>query len=189
MFRPPLDQGRTGTCVAHAWATWGWAGPIIERRRVLALRPYDFYRELVLLDEWPENDREAHAPDAHLQFGSSVRAGAKAARARGWLDSFGWATTADEVVRWLSNVGPVVVGTLWLPSMSEPDKQGVVRVNRGQRPLGGHSYAFTGYNHRQGLLRSPNSWGRGGEFWIPAEDFDWLLSQDGEACTAVETRG
>lgn len=191
MFRLPLDQGATGTCVEHGWLTWGWAGPIVQRRKLLALRQYDVYRRIVQIDEWADNDWEATAPAHQLQGGTSVRAGAKVMCELGFLSTFGWALTADEVIDWIVGVGPVVVGTEWWPDWrpTRATRPTVLRIPPGgARPDSGHCYTFTGWDERRGLLESPNSWGYGGEIRMEPETLDQLLRRRGQACTAVEVR-
>lgn len=188
MFRPPYNQGATSTCTAFALATLVAAGPVINKLRVLSLKPYDLYREEVGLDEFPANNDEANAPDSGLQYGSSVRAAMQVAQRHGWLDTYAWADTVDDVIDYLVSTGPVQVGTIFLTSMFHKGNDGVAKVDRNSGVAGGHSYTFTGYNQRRGTLYTPNSWGSGGQFSLAAEDFAWLLSQRGEAAMAAERR-
>lgn len=176
-----LDQGRTGTCVGHAWAHYVEDGPLTHPGTIDAIA---LYGEAVLHDPWPEND----GPD--LQFGTTIRAGAQALQARGLVESYLWAWDAETVIRALLDVGPVVMGTWWTSDMSNPDAQGVVRYT-GHK-LGGHAYLLNGVNRNRGMVRAKNSWGRGwarnGYFYIPFEDLERLIAEDGEACLAVEKR-
>src|SRR4051794_40806793 len=61
---PILDQGSTGTCVAHGWAARIAMAPIMQK---LPMSPFDFYRLIVRDDEFTDNDAETTAPDAALQ--------------------------------------------------------------------------------------------------------------------------
>src|SRR5688572_18696821 len=70
----PLDQGETGTCVAHAWTAFLATAPV---KTTKFDHPYVSYRGIIGMDEFPENDFEVTAPDDQLQFGTTIRAGAK----------------------------------------------------------------------------------------------------------------
>lgn len=183
----PLDQGDTGTCVAHAWTGFLLASPLQCRN---AMTPFDLYRGLVLKDEFPENDIEASYPNDQLQYGSSVRGGAKYLVERGYVKSYVWAESADDMARWiLGDRGTVVMGTNWYWDMSTPrPKDEVVELSGGI--AGGHAWLVVGYNAITRLFRCLNSWGsafgEGGRFTVRHDDMDRLIHEDGEACAAVE---
>lgn len=182
----PLDQGDTGTCVAHAWTGFLDAAPMMCKD---APSPYDTYRGIVATDEFTENDDEANAPDANLQMGTSVRAGAKYLQGKGFLKSYVWANNADEAAAWLlSGKGTLVAGTNWYYGMSDLDRDGYAVPEGGV--LGGHSYLVIGYNRVTKSFRIINSWGKDwgtkGKCWIHHMDMDKLIKEDGEMCAAVE---
>ena len=187
-FPLPLDQGRTGTCVAHAWVGFLRGAPIETSN---APSPFTLYREFVLVDEWTDNDAEANAPmDSLLQSGTSVRAGAKVLQHRGHIAHYVWAASAQDCALFLlSGKGTVVMGTDWYEGMEIPDpSNGLVRLTG--RILGGHSWLLIGYNRLTRRFRALNSWSRAwginGRFSITHEDLDRLIGDAGEACSAVE---
>ncbi len=183
----PLDQGQTGTCVAHAWTGFLYAALTMSKSAPAA---YDTYRQIVLVDEWPENDNEATAPDSELQSGTSVRAGAKCLQARGDLVNYVWSKDADEMAAWLlSGHGTIVLGTTWYWDMSDLTKDGF--ANLGGGVAGGHSYLCIGYNRVTMAFRCLNSWGSEfgdkGRFWIHHKDMNKLVKEEeGEACAATQ---
>lgn len=176
------DQGDTPHCVGYSIAHWLEDGPITHAGIAPVLNPYnDIYRRAQDIDEWPGTDYD----------GTSVRAGMKAAQERGYVHSYYWATTIDEIVQCISNVGPVVVGTVWTHDMFFPDpKTGIIRPTGYES--GGHAYVLNGYNLKKRLFRIKNSWGRlwglEGNAWISFDDFKILLDNWGEACIAVEKK-
>jgi hypothetical protein len=187
---PVLDQGRTGTCVGHGWRGWLDGAPLMTRG---GMAPFDLYREFVQVDEWPDNDNEANAPDAGLQSGTSVRAGAKVLQAQGHIAEYRWAEGAEDVRAWhLAGLGTVVLGIIWTDQMFDPDRDGFIHY-RG-RVEGGHCIKSTGWSDARGrgALRIQNSWdrswGQGGRAWIAYEDLDRLIKDDGEACAATEQK-
>jgi len=182
----PLDQGKTGTCVAHAWTAFLYAALTMSKT---APSPFDTYREIVKIDEFEDNDGEANAPNNQLQYGTSVRAGAKVLQARGDLVSYVWSKSADEMAAWLlSGHGTIVLGTTWYWDMGDL-KDGYAYPTGGV--AGGHSYLCIGYNRKVKAFRCLNSWGPefgdNGRFWIMHHDMDKLVKEeDGEACAATQ---
>lgn len=192
---PILDQGATGTCVAHGWTAKVNAAPIMQS---MSQSPFDFYRRIVQVDEWSDNDYEATAPDADLQSGTSVRAGAKTLVSLGYAKSYLWAESAADVRAWiLAGFGGVVLGTVWRSDMMRVDVDGFVSYT-GQEE-GGHCYYANGWNDRVrrggkyvAAVRCQNSWGREwgrqGRFWMTTDDLQYAIADQGEACALTEVR-
>ena len=173
-----FDQGATSSCVGHAWAHWLEDGPTTQAGRFID--PMVLYREAQLVDEWEGEGYE----------GTSVRAGCKAAQARGFVATYHWANTLDDIIEALLDVGPVVMGTNWHEGMMEADEAGFLQVSGAV--VGGHAYKLDGVNLTARIVRGKNSWGRDwanrGFFYLTFEALDDLFSADGECCLAVEIR-
>lgn len=186
-----LDQGKTSTCVGHAWRNFLRCAPIRTDKR--APTAYDIYREAVKTDEWSSNDNEAALPDGDpgLDDGTSVRAGAEAVTKAGRLKSFLWAFNLQSAVEWVLTEGPVVLGVNWYDSMSRP-KDGLAVISPQAASLGGHAFLMRGVNTTTRLALCTNSWGDGwgksGEFYLPFADLERLIHEQGEAATATEKR-
>ena len=182
-----LDQGSTGTCVGHGWAHWVEDAP---RSPVGTIDPFQIYRDACLLDVWPEND------DQDLDWGTSVRAGAKVLQNRGVVSSYLWAFNLQTVIDAVLSKGPVVVGTNWYEGMFNPmwvtsadgTPRKTIRI-RGD-VMGGHCYTLNGVSTTAQVFRLKNSWGRlwgaGGRASISFDDMERLISEDGEAAMAVQ---
>lgn len=186
MFNQPLDQGNTGTCVEHGWRHWGMAAPIVSTRKLALIPRYGLYREMIGVDEWTDNDN-----DTALQMGTSVRAGAKVFQQRGFLTTYGWAFRADPAIDWLCEHGPLVIGINFYGGMFTPDKEGFIRPTGSIE--GGHCMCLLGWSEKRGAVYGTNSWGVDwgplkGRFWMAGEDFERLLREDGECCSALEIR-
>jgi hypothetical protein len=186
-----LDQGATSTCVGHSWRLWLEMAPRLHPPS-FGLPPHDIYRQAVRLDEWRENDGEAGLPDDRLQFGTSVRAGAKVMQQAGYIGEYRWAfdaaTISDFVTR--RDGAPVVVGTNWYAGMIDPDPR-TGRVQLSGSVLGGHAWLVRWFDERSMTFTGVSSWGTGwgklGQFAIRYEDLDRLIRQEqGEACCGVE---
>lgn len=185
---PVLTQGNTGTCVGHAWRQWLSSAPLMTKGGPSA---FDLYRYCLSLDEWQENDWEINARDDQLQFGTSVRAGAKAITQLGRMQTYVWAFSVDDMKAWLlGGHGTVVIGSLWKSQMFTPDTSGFVHVHGDV--VGGHAYLCLGYSSYYRAFRFVNSWGewwgQKGRFWMSEDDMALLLQEGGEACTAIEQK-
>lgn len=192
-FDAPLDQGNTGTCVAHGWKHWLSAAPVIQSDVDEPPYPFDMYDEMILLDEFPENDH-----DADRQMGTSVRAGAKVLQGKGYLKSYSWAWSVETAADWLAGIdaegrfvgGPVVIGVEWRDGMWNTDSEGFLRVSGNV--VGGHCVCLLGWNEKRGFAYGINSWGTSfgvrGRFYLAGEDFKKLMQEGGEVCTSAEVR-
>jgi hypothetical protein len=194
-FDLPLNQGNTGTCVGHGWKHFLISAPIIQSDVNAAPRAFDIYDYAIAHDEWTDNDN-----DTDRQYGTSVRAGAKALQAWGYLATYRWATSVDEMANWLAGLdaegrfvgGPVVIGINFYESMFDLDAEGFMRITEGSPLAGGHCMCLLGWNEKRGFVYGINSWGidwgRRGRFTMAAETLARLISEGGEVCTSAEVR-
>lgn len=97
------DQGPLPQCVGYSLVHYLEDGPVSQRGQAPCIAPAIVYREAQLVDEWEGEDYD----------GTSVRAGAKVLKEHGFIASYHWAFTLDELVEALLETGPVVMGTNW----------------------------------------------------------------------------
>jgi hypothetical protein len=172
-----LDQGETSSCVGHAWAHELCARPAVA----LVDQPYamQLYREAQKIDEWPGESYD----------GTSVLAGAKVCKSRGFYGEYRWAFGLSDLVLALGYAGPAVLGITWHEDMFTPDSTGRIRPT-GQI-VGGHAILAYGVAGRTKTRFVPqiwlhNSWGKGwgvnGRAWMSWDDMATLLHEEGEAC-------
>jgi hypothetical protein len=175
------NQKKTPQCVGYAWAHWLEDGPITHKGPAPIIKPRVIYTEAQKVDEWPGN---AYA-------GTSVRAGAKVLKERGFILEYRWANELLDVVNVILTQGPIVVGTNWYENMSYPDKNHLVTATGCY--LGGHAYVLNGVSLSKQRFRLKNSWGstwgNRGSAYISFNDFEMLLRDRGEACIGVEYNG
>lgn len=185
-----LDQGNTPRCVAFSWGQMIQCSPTRTKLTAAAKRqkyasPESFLSELYKnaqrIDEWPGEDYD----------GTSVRAGAKVLETWGYLSEYVWAWDADTVRLHVLARGPVVVGTWWYRSMFWPHLTGGYLKAEGARD-GGHAWLVHGYSLKRKAFRMVNSWGANwgerGKAWVDFAVMERLLSEDGEACSALESK-
>lgn len=182
-----LDQGRDGACVGFGTTHRIAALPISfgNASNDYALR---LYHEAQKLDNWPGEDYE----------GTSVLAGAKAAKNLGHFAEYRWCFNVDDIMRAVSHEGPVIVGISWKDSMWDPDERGLLDASGAT--AGGHCLIIRGLTleprgARKGVgpvFRLTNSWGpdwgEHGEAFITVEDFERYLLPGADACVPTEQR-
>ena len=184
-FFAPSDQGSQSTCVAHALKHWMQTAPVIQTSPSKPPFQIDLYREIALIDEWPQND------NGDLTWGTSVRAAFKWAQAHGYVTEYRWALNPTDLSEWLLTKGPVVVGIGWFDGMMVPDATGMVVPTGTFR--GNHAVLVLGRNRARGdytLLNSwGTTWGRNGRARIKDADLNRLIfEQGGEAAAGLEVR-
>lgn len=190
---PVLNQGNTGTCVEHGWTSRINDAPFMRKT---GLPQFDYYRIAVGLDEFPGNDHERRAPVSQLQYGTSVRAGAKVGQQLGLIESYLWAESVEDVRAWhLTGRGGVVLGITWKSDMFRTDSDGFISYTGTVE--GGHCVASKGWSDtvkRKGrIVRAlrikqswGNSWGERGFCWITEDDLAKAFQDDGEFCAPTE---
>ena len=179
------DQGNTSQCVVYSWSHWFEDGPVIQEiipgRRKPIFDLTRFYDECRLRDGVNLENYE----------GTTVRAGAKIFHKLGIIKEYRWAFTLDEVLKAVSYLGPMVVGTTWYASMFNPTTARHI-IRPSGRNHGGHAYLINGIDNHNELLRIKNSWGtrwgNNGHAFIRFNDFERLLLDRGEACIAFQDK-
>jgi hypothetical protein len=175
-----LDQGREGACVG--FGTCGVINAAPEVHSYLNEYAHSLYKHAQQLDPWPGEAYE----------GTSVRAGADAARVRGHFTNYAMTYSVNEAALWLLNRGPITIGVDWYTGMDRVDEYGYIHPTGSYR--GGHCVVVDGvvYNKRgeEDRFRIRNSWGPdyglNGRCRISAEDLQNLLDDGGVACLPVE---
>ena len=181
-----LDQGSEGACVGFAWTHELNAVPF--RVRVITNTAKTIYYAAQQWDVWEGTNYD----------GTSVLAGAKVVHSLGHMPEYRWAFGIDDVLRTLSEHGPVVLGVNWYEGMFDTTDGFIAPT--GQL-AGGHAILAKGvqFRERKGfwcedlpepIIRLHNSWrtswGVDGDAFILASDLAILLSQQGEACVPVK---
>jgi hypothetical protein len=195
-----LDQGDTGHCVGFGCAQWENTLPIDDHTTnsdahslYYQVKGIEFGRPVA------EYDPPGSGP-SDVEDGAYVRDGMKALRANGRLQTYAAAASAGEVVVWVRQHGPVIVGTDWLTGMDDYNPTtGLMHASGGSR--GGHCWCIVGHipagaktpeghSFHVDTIRMQNSWGSGwglnGYAYLSTSDLDTLLGAQGESWAAVE---
>jgi hypothetical protein len=185
---PIFDQGQVGSCTGNAatgllttdstgrtgLTSVTVDGHVLPVDEDLAVKVYELATRL-------DDIKGAYPPD---DTGSSGLGAAKALKKLGLATGYSHAFSLGALKSALQN-GPVMVGTVWLESMFDPDpKTGFVKVDRTSQVAGGHEYVLSAYNVDAEAFRIDNSWGESwalnGSAWLDENDVRWLLSQQGD---------
>jgi hypothetical protein len=185
---PIFDQGNLGSCTGNAAAgllgtdsaaraglTSATIGTsVVPVDEDLAVKVYELATQL-------DSIKGIYPPD---DTGSSGIGAAKALKSLGLATSYTHAFSLDALKSALQT-GPVMVGTVWLESMFDPDPTtGFVTVDRKSQVAGGHEYVLSAFDATRLAFRIDNSWGDSwgvrGSAWFTQADVQWLLSQQGD---------
>jgi hypothetical protein len=103
------------------------------------------------------------------------------------IEAYAFAPDIATIKWWLLNRGCMMVGSMWLQGMMNPDVNNKVYATGSNR--GGHFYLINEWtcDNYIGIQNSwGNSWGNNGKAYISQADFEKLFTFYGEAITAVE---
>lgn len=181
-----LDQGNTPQCVEFSGRGMMSASPIRQDHTKIPRKSiYDWCQAN---DEWAGSDYD----------GTSVRALMKWLKANGYISSYEWAKTVEQMHAHIMLRGPAIVGTTWTENMSYVDEFNVARFTGAD--WGGHAYIIKGSNKTKkdpvtgklGMFKNRNSWGLEyadkGEAWITWADMQKLIEDHGEIALPVEIK-
>ena len=175
---PHLNQGTEGACVGFSWAHEGGADPI--RKSVTRSTALSIYNRAKQLDAWPGTNYS----------GTSVLAGAKAVRERGWVTEYRWAFNLNDALLALSYAGPFVLGCDWHRDMVNPGPRGYLSPTG--RIIGGHAILVKAINTTYNRVTVHNSWGaswgRNGDAYLSFSDLGKLINSGAEICIPVTRR-
>lgn len=182
---PILDQGQVGSCTAEAGfgnlGTAPYYSPDLAAAIAEAFGSFDQAGAYRLYSA--EETLDGDGPYPPNDNGSTGLTLAKALRAAGLIAGWTQTFTLDDALKALTQT-PYVTGTLWFNSMFTPSSEGVLTVSPGSGIAGGHEYEVVGFDDTRGLVKFANSWGTGwgqsGYFFMQAEDWGSLLSQQGD---------
>jgi hypothetical protein len=181
---PVLDQGQLGSCTGNATAQ------LINTDYFANSRPpghylgeadaVQIYELATHVDGIPNN---TYPPTDGGSSGlGAAKAGVKLKYFTGYKHAFGFDHFAAAV-----QLQPVIVGTSWYDGMFNPSSIGFVRPLGGV--AGGHEYLCLGISYETKTLTFLNSWGSGwgvsGRFLMHFDDFQQLLSDQGDVTAPV----
>ena len=186
-----LDQGSEGACVG-----FGWAGEVLAQPVAPPIQPSEtqgnkdalgYYNRAKQLDQWPGENYE----------GTSVLAGARVMKELGFIESYRWCFSIEELRAAVISEGPVVIGIPWYESMYYTDHNGKVLILG--KEVGGHCLVITGYisnmiidGVEQEVFRWRNSWGNdygvNGSAFITYKDLENLVRHNAEMCVPMGRR-
>lgn len=164
-----FDQGDQPSCVGHAFTHYFVNGPIKPAKNFKP-DPFGYYLRCKEVDEWEGTDYD----------GTSLRAGAKIAKADGHIENYYWGKNFDDLIYTLLEVGPVVVGSPWFRGLSFPDKNNFITPTGPEDD--GHAYLLNGINVEEEKIRMEQSWyptwGDSGNAWFRFNEFYKILAMD-----------
>lgn len=173
--RPVLDQEESNHCIGFSYAQWGNTTPVNDK--YTNQDAHDIYYECKAIEGLPKQED-----------GTSVRAGAKAMKARKRINAYAFATSVEQIRIFLQEKGPIVLGTGWTNSMFKPDTYSYVKPVGSF--VGGHAYlAVADLVNKDSVLclnSWGNKWGNKGYFKMKWSDFRILWDTYAEAVAAVE---
>lgn len=179
-----LDQGSEGACVG-----FGWSHELAARPVKVPLITNDLARQIYWeaqeTDEWAGGSYPGAVP---IYEGTSVLAGAKVVKTRGYISEYRWAFGLNDLRLTLGYAGPAVLGLNWREGMMRPEGDG--RIVPSGSIIGGHCILAYAVSERLRTVRLWNSWGAdwwagGSSCYVTFDDLATLLADEGEACVPL----
>lgn len=183
-----LDQQREGACCGFSFV--GFINSAPKMHNFDSAYAFQLYHEITENDEFAGDWQSG-------QEGTSIRSSAKRVQARGFIKNYAFTSTIQEIVTWILNRSPVVMGIPWYSGQDHPTKDNGYRAEATGRLRGFHAivvdrvvWGVEGEANRVGFA---NSWGTEygqlGRAWFAERDLETLFAHpDSTACTAVEIR-
>lgn len=175
-----FDQGSEGACVGFSCTHELVARPKVIRHLSPAFARERIYWEAQKIDPWEGGSYPGASP---VYEGTSVLCGIKMLKKLGYIESYRWAFSLDDVVMAVGYCGPVVLGVAWYDGMFEPHSCGYLHVEGDV--AGGHAILCKGVDVKARTFTLHNSWGsawgNGGDALIHWDEMDRLLHEEGEA--------
>lgn len=173
---PIMDQKSSPFCVGFAWKQWLASAPVMTKDGPTAAEIYGAAQQL---DELPGDQYS----------GTTVRGGAKALEALGYIKEYRWAYDAATVRDFILTQGTVVFGCNWYSKMTNTSFLNYMKPEG--KFVGGHAVLVVGWSDDKEAFRICSSWGTrwgwNGMAWMKFNDFHKLLRDEGEACGAEQT--
>ena len=169
----PLNQGQTNHCCGFGLADWGINEPIVDAYTDSDAN--NFYYMMKEEDGEPGNEN-----------GSTCRTVAKVGQKLGRMTNYAFASSIDEMVYWILNHGPVIIGIPWTYDMMTPDANNTIHPTGDI--AGGHCCVINA-KYEDSMARLRNSWGIwgiNGEAMIALDDLAKLFRNGGEIIAAIE---
>jgi hypothetical protein len=175
-----LDQASEGACVGFGIAHELAARPAEVAGVTDKFAKEEIYWEAQKVDEWEGGSYPGARPKYE---GTSVLAGVKVAREKGFFDSFYWGFSLNDLALGVGYRGPAVLGLPWMEGMFDTNPSGYIYATG--EVIGGHCILCRGVNVREKYFLLRNSWGRDwgvdGDCKIPFADMKKLLAKGGES--------
>lgn len=177
---PILDQGNLGSCVPNAGIGNLGTDPLFANLPVTDPYALDesgalhLYSDVTRADDYPGQ----YPPN---DTGSDGLTCAKVLTRAGVIAGYTHTFSLEDALKALS-VTSFITGINWYSDMFNPNAEGIVRPTGTL--AGAHEIVADEYDDRRGLVGCSNSWretwGLGGRFYIPTDDYGTLLAQDGD---------
>lgn len=182
-----FDQGSEGACVGFACTHELVARPAEVRHLSGDFARENVYWEAQKIDPWDGGSYPGASPRYE---GTSVLAGVKVLKKLGYIDSYRWAFSLDELVMAVGYCGPAILGLPWYDGMFDPHSCGYLHVEGSM--VGGHAILCKGVNVGDRTFTLHNSWGgtwgSGGDALVSWDEMDRLLHERGEAVVPMGRR-
>jgi len=189
---PTLNQGTEGACVGFSMTHRLMSEPVMNTG-LNDRTARELYKLAQKFDQWPGDNYS----------GTSVLAGVKAAKSKGYVTAYHWVGAGsgrvmNDIMDSLSYVGPVVFGIAWMESMFEPRPSGLLEVDTSKQ-AGGHAICavqlllggmLNGETQKMDLVGFQNSWGprwgARGMCYMKIEDLEKLMKMQGEGVVITQ---